>query len=76
MPISHFSEVRKVGDKEFLFAHKTDEMKNFTVAIEGEGESFEWIGLPQAWLSTLDTRFERSFQQKHPDVALRVILAE
>ena len=59
--ISHFSEVRKKGDREFLFAHKTDETKNFTVTIQGEGENFEWIGLPQAWQSVLDSRFERQF---------------
>lgn len=76
-PLTNYSGVYKVSDREFLLEHKTDPERNIPVVInvlEG-GESFEWIGLPRSMEIDLN-RFERNFQRNYPDVCLRTVLMQ
>ena len=56
--------------------HYFDVAKNLQVAVEESKEdgTIEWSGMPETYIMTMNLRFEKEFQSKWPEVALRLLI--
>ena len=77
-PLHNFVQVRVLKKNELLIVHRDDPMKNMRVVIEilEPGEALQILGVPNAIVSALISRFTESFILNYPDVAFRALLNE
>lgn len=78
-PIANFEvAVRLDGPNGFIVVHSEDAEKNIRVQVSGSTQNADFAlqGLPQNFKVALDAKYETSFIERYPDVALRTIIRE
>ena len=77
-PISAFSSVTRESENVISVSHETDPAKNIQITIQGSAQTgdYRMENLPSNFKNSLDGKYETSFIEKYPDVALRTIIRE
>ena len=61
-----------------MIIHETDSEKNVRVQISGTARDGDYFmdGLPANFKASLDSKYELTFIEKYPEVAIRIVIRE